>query len=405
MLKQLVYRSKATEKFSEEDLSKIMSDSLPYNEPNGITGILLFDGEYFFQVLEGECEKVEALYEHIKKDRRHSAIVKVTEIVIHERNFGAWLLRTLLVNQGSRCYWLPSDLNLNRESRIFALLNSFASGKWRNCLSDDDRKKINAKVAVKAASVDAFENSNIQFAFQPIVDTFKGRVSTIEALIRSDDGRYPEAILDSLHGDEKYKFDLESKAIAIAQGAKLLNPSQSLSVNLCPGAITHMPNVADYLCSLLNQHKLKPKQLVLEVTETEIISESAAFYDVIARIRSRGIQIAIDDFGAGYAGLSLLADFSPDIIKLDRKITTGIHEDGHRQAITEAVLEFGNAMGIPLVVEGVETMEEWLWLQHVGVQRFQGFLFARPRLNGLSEINFQVLKSNTQALGSRLYSE
>ncbi|HBL20438.1 MAG TPA: hypothetical protein DDZ29_06285, partial [Alteromonas mediterranea] len=332
MLKQLIYRSKATEKFSEEDLSKIMSDSLPYNEPNGITGILLFDGEYFFQVLEGESEKVEALYEHIKKDRRHSAIVKVTEIVIHERNFGAWLLRTLLVNQGSRCYWLPSDLNLNRESRIFALLNSFASGKWRNCLSDDDRKKINAKVAVKAASVDAFENSNIQFAFQPIVDTFKGRVSTIEALIRSDDGRYPEAILDSLHGDEKYKFDLESKTIAIAQGAKLLNPSQSLSINLCPGAITHMPNVADYLCSLLNQHKLKPKQLVLEVTETEIISESAAFYDVIARIRSRGIQIAIDDFGAGYAGLSLLADFSPDIIKLDRKITTGIHEDGHRQA-------------------------------------------------------------------------
>ena len=53
MLKQLIYRSKATEKFSEEDLSKIMSDSLPYNEPNGITGILLFDGEYFFQVLEG----------------------------------------------------------------------------------------------------------------------------------------------------------------------------------------------------------------------------------------------------------------------------------------------------------------------------------------------------------------
>ena len=91
MLKQLVYRSKATATFSEEDLARITSDSLPFNEANGITGILLFDGEYFFQVLEGECEKVEALYEHIKKDRRHSAIVKVTEIVIHERNFGAWL--------------------------------------------------------------------------------------------------------------------------------------------------------------------------------------------------------------------------------------------------------------------------------------------------------------------------
>ena len=126
------------------------------------------------------------------------------------------------------------------------------------------------------------------------------------------------------------------------------------------------------------------------MTETEIIKENDAFFEAVERVRSRGIRIAIDDFGAGYAGLSLLADFSPDKIKLDRKITTGIHENGHRQAITEAVLEFANAMGIPLVVEGVETIEEWLWLQHMGVQRFQGFLFAKPCLNGIAEVNFQV---------------
>ena len=77
-------------------------------------------------------------------------------------------------------------------------------------------------------------------------------------------------------------------------------------------------------------------------------------------------------------------------IKLDRKITTGIHENGHRQAITEAVLEFANSMGIPLVVEGVETLDEWLWLQHAGVQRFQGYLFAKPKLNGVKGISFNV---------------
>ena len=69
-----------------------------------------------------------------------------------------------------------------------------------------------------------------------------------------------------------------------------------------------------------------------------------------------------------------------------RKITTGIHESGHRQAITEAVLGcqlYGNS----LVVEGVETIDEWLWLQHAGVQRFQGFLFA-AKLNGVSGIDF-----------------
>ena len=220
------------------------------------------------------------------------------------------------------------------------------------------------------------------------MDTYRARVSSIEALIRSNDGRYPETILEELVGPEKYDFDLKSKAIAIKQGAALLSSDQSLSINLCPGAITSTVNVADYLHELVKRNKLKPQQLVIEVTETEIISESDTFYQAIEQIRSRGMRVAIDDFGAGYAGLSLLADFTPDKIKLDRKITTGIHESGHRQAITEAVLEFANSMGIPLVVEGVETIDEWLWLQHAGVQRFQGFLFAKPKLNGVSGIDF-----------------
>ena len=388
MLKQLVYRSQSTLKIDENELLKITNDSLPFNAKNHITGILLFDGEYFFQVLEGDCEKVNALFEHIKTDSRHSNIMKVTEMVIHKRDFGDWHLRTLSVAEGSRCYWLPSDINISRESRIFALLNSFASGKWRTCLSDNARKDVRANVTTSEKAVEPFENSDIQFAFQPIVDTFRARVSSIEALIRSNDGRYPETILEELVGPEKYDFDLKSKAIAIKQGAALLSSDQSLSINLCPAAITSTVNVADYLHELVKRNKLKPQQLVIEVTETEIISESDTFYQAIEQIRSRGMRVAIDDFGAGYAGLSLLADFTPDKIKLDRKITTGIHESGHRQAITEAVLEFANSMGIPLVVEGVETIDEWLWLQHAGVQRFQGFLFAKPKLNGVSGIDF-----------------
>jgi len=97
-----------------------------------------------------------------------------------------------------------------------------------------------------------------------------------------------------------------------------------------------------------------------------------------------------DDFGAGFAGLSLLAQFLPDKIKLDRAITNDIHEDGPRQAIAHTVLEFANSMGIPLIVEGVETIEEWLWLQNIGIRQFQGYLFARPTLNGIGRIEFSV---------------
>lgn len=390
MLKQLVYRSHSTDHVSEVDLEKITSDSLTFNERHNITGVLLFDGKYFFQVLEGESEYVDALFEHIKADSRHSNVMKVTEIVVHKRDFGDWHLRTLSVVEGSSCYWLPPDITLDRESRIFTLLNSFATGKWRTCLTEEARRNLSVNIATPGKDITPYSNSSIQFAFQPIVDTRKGKISSIEALIRSDDGKYPEDIIGRFEGADRYEFDLETKAIAIKQGAALITSEQSLSINLCPGAITHRPNVGEYLHGLATESGLKPRQLVVEVTEVEIISESDAFHHAIEQIRSYGIRIAIDDFGAGYAGLSLLADFSPDKIKLDRKITTGIHESGHRQAITEAVLEFANSMGIPLVVEGVETLDEWLWLQHAGVQRFQGYLFARPKLNGLNGIAFNI---------------
>lgn len=390
MLRQLIYRSRACYSMNEKELSELTEKAYQANKQRNINGILLFDGEYFFQVLEGDADAVHTLFDAIKDDTRHTNIVKVTDTVTHKRDFDSWYLQTITVDDGSSCYWLPPALNLNRESRIFALLNGFATGKWRTCLSDVARSKLRNKLHSPPLEVSKYPSSKIQFAFQPIVDTFHGKVSSIEALLRYDDGRYPEDVLNSMSPTQKYEFDLTSKAIAISQGARLLNEEQSLSINLCPGAVTYMDDVGDYLLGLIEANHLKPQQLVLEVTETEIIKESEPFYNAIEKIRSKGIRIAIDDFGAGYAGLSLLADFLPDKIKVDRKITKGIHENGSRQAITEAVIEFANSMGTPVVFEGVETADEWFWLQHVGVHRFQGFLFAKPKLNGVERLSFNA---------------
>ena len=390
MLRQLVYRSRASTLINHEGLDEITKDSLAFNLHNDVTGILLFDGEYFFQVLEGKADIILGLFEHIKTDSRHNNIVKITDNAIHKRDFGNWALRTIRLDKKSNCYWLPPDISFHRDSRTFALINGFATGKWRMCLSNQDLDNLKASVKLSEISIAEYHNSDIQFAFQPIVDTRRGLVSSYEALLRSSDGRFPEDVLNSLEGNQKYDFDLKSKAIAIAQGAKLLNADQALSVNLCPGAITYSPDITSYLLSLAAENNLRPQQLVLEVTETEIIKEGSPFFDAIENLRSTGIRVALDDFGAGYAGLSLLADFLPDKIKLDRKITTNIHENGPRQAIFEAVYEFAKSMGIPLIVEGVETMDEWLWLQHAGAQRFQGFLFARPKLNGVEAINFVI---------------
>jgi EAL domain-containing protein (putative c-di-GMP-specific phosphodiesterase class I) len=98
----------------------------------------------------------------------------------------------------------------------------------------------------------------------------------------------------------------------------------------------------------------------------------------INEFRALGLKVAIDDFGSGYSGLNLLADFQPDQIKLDMRLVRGIDLNGPRQAIVRAVGQVCVDLGIDVIAEGVETVEEYTWLANHDVRLFQGFLFARP---------------------------
>lgn len=390
VLRQLVYRSRSTNTDAFEQIEQIEADSDAFNSRYNITGLLLTDGEYFFQVIEGPGEHVQALFEKLKSDPRHNNIVKICEHPILQRDFGAWHLRTLTLKSDRSCYWLPDDVYLKRDSQVYGLINSFANGRWRGCLPEHHRAELHK--VVQSASLKATQDKSLpyQFAFQPIIDTHLGRVSSIEALLRDNTGRYPEQILGEMSQQSRYEFDLTSKQYAIAMASEMLYPSQSVSINLMPGALTQFPDAGEYLLSYLDQYGMKPQQLIVEVTENEILNEGDAFMHAIEILRAKGIRVAMDDFGSGYAGLSVLADFLPDKIKLDRAIACNIHEHGPRQAIVHAVMEFATTLGIPLIVEGIEKMDEWYWLQNIGIQKFQGFLFARPELCGVSAINFQT---------------
>ena len=137
------------------------------------------------------------------------------------------------------------------------------------------------------------------------------------------------------------------------------------------------------------RHGFTPDRIVLEVTEEEAITDPDMFADAVKRVRSAGMRVAIDDFGAGFAGLSLLADFQPDKLKIDRCIVQNVHESGPRQAIVRAIVEFCYCLGIAVVAEGVETVEELNWLRHAGVNRIQGYLIARPGLCALPPVEWR----------------
>ena len=130
------------------------------------------------------------------------------------------------------------------------------------------------------------------------------------------------------------------------------------------------------------------KRVVLEVLEGAIIDDHAHFRERINTYRGIGVKVAIDDFGAGYSGLNLLADFQPDLVKLDMKLIGGISHHGPRQAIVRAITAICFDLGIDIIAEGVETEEEYAWLASQGVRLFQGYFFAKPGFESFPPVHY-----------------
>ena len=119
---------------------------------------------------------------------------------------------------------------------------------------------------------------------------------------------------------------------------------------------------------------------MVEFTESEAISRFEEFTSAVRQLKSAGISVAIDHFGAGFAGLQLLAQFQPDRIKINRDLIANVHKSGPRQAIIQSIIKCCASLEILFCAVGVELAEEWMWLESAGISQFRGHLFASPRL-------------------------
>jgi EAL domain-containing protein (putative c-di-GMP-specific phosphodiesterase class I) len=118
--------------------------------------------------------------------------------------------------------------------------------------------------------------------------------------------------------------------------------------------------------------------IVVEVTEHELASEDGGLEEGLAKMRARGARIAVDDAGAGYAGLNQVMRVQPDVIKLDRSLIEGVHCDGAKAALVEFFVMFARRVGAGVCTEGIETLEELRTLINLGVTYGQGYLLGRP---------------------------
>jgi EAL domain-containing protein (putative c-di-GMP-specific phosphodiesterase class I) len=215
------------------------------------------------------------------------------------------------------------------------------------------------------------------FAFQPIVHAPSGTVVSYEALIRGPEGESAHSVLGAVPQGALHGFDAHGREAAIALATRLGICTQ-LNLNFLPQSLFGQQDVLTPMFEAARLSGLPISRLVLEVTEGEVIDDVARFARLIKTYRAQGLKLAIDDFGAGYCGLNLLAEFQPDILKLDMALLRGIERSGPRQAIVRAILSACTDLGIDAIAEGVETVDEFSWLADEGVMLFQGYLFARP---------------------------
>ena len=226
---------------------------------------------------------------------------------------------------------------------------------------------------------------DITMAFQPIVDPARRVVYAYEALVRGRRGEGALEVLNRVRPADRYAFDQACRVKAIALAARL-GVATRLDVNFMPNAVGRPDTCLRTTLRAARRIGFPPDRLVFEATEGERVTDAPRVAAVIGECRRRGLRIAIDDFGAGYAGLNLLADLHPDVVKLDMGLCRGVDRSRTRQAIVHGVLTTCRDLDIEVVAEGIETADEYLTLRTLGVELFQGFLFARPGFEHLPDV-------------------
>jgi EAL domain-containing protein (putative c-di-GMP-specific phosphodiesterase class I) len=223
----------------------------------------------------------------------------------------------------------------------------------------------------------------VSFAFQPIIDIESQQVFAYEALVRGRSNESAASVFSALPASQLHAFDRAARIQAIGLAAAL-GLKTGLSLNFLPQALETLPDAISSTIDAARKAGLSERKIFLEVTEGELIRDLAGFSTTINQYRASGLHLAIDDFGAGYSGLNMLADFQPDVIKIDMHLVRNIDSKGPRQAIVRAVIQACDDLGIEVIAEGIETRPEYQWFKRAGVKLFQGYLFGRPTFESLS---------------------
>ncbi|SNY66275.1 biofilm formation regulator HmsP [Enterobacter sp. CC120223-11] len=247
----------------------------------------------------------------------------------------------------------------------------------------EQMEKAQQRLTEESDILSALDNQQFAVWLQPQIDIASGKVCSAEVLLRiRQPGGNWELPADLIERIEScglmitvgyWVLEEACRQLAAWQGRGIMMP---LSVNLSALQLLHHDMVADML-ELLNRYRIAPGTLVLEVTESRRIDDPKAAVAILRPLRNAGVEIALDDFGMGYAGLRQLQHMKSlpvDILKIDKIFVESLPDD---TSMVSAIIQLARSLNLSIVAEGVETQAQLEWLKSAGVDIAQGFLFAR----------------------------
>ncbi len=247
------------------------------------------------------------------------------------------------------------------------------------------QRRVDLRLRLEQRLRRAFEARDFRLFYQPLVSLADGRRIGAEALLRWKDielGDIPPA--EFIPIAEESGLIVEIGDWVLREACRQIQIWRQIGLKVPPIAINmsgkqlQQIGCVDNLLTVLQQFGMMPGQIEIEVTETGLLDATATARENLLGLRDAGVKIALDDFGVGYSSLSHLRDHPISRLKLDRSFTVDCMRDATTLTIVKAVIDMAHSLRLSVTAEGIETQAQQTWMQHLGCDSAQGFLFARP---------------------------
>ncbi|MCX7902205.1 MAG: EAL domain-containing protein, partial [Burkholderiaceae bacterium] len=246
-------------------------------------------------------------------------------------------------------------------------------------------RRVDLRLRLEQRLRKAVEARDFRLYYQPLVAMSDGKMIGAECLVRWKDAELGEI------SPAEFVPIAEESGLIVALGQWVMREAcrarqvwRSLGLEVPPLAVNvsgvqlRQHGCVERLLQILSEYEVAPSEIEIEVTETGLLDTSAIARENLLRLRNAGVKLALDDFGVGFSSLSHLRDLPIQRLKIDRSFTVECMRDARTLTIVKAVIEMARSLGISVTAEGIETQAQQTWMQHLGCDSAQGFLFARP---------------------------